>query len=243
MRPQRTCVQPHGTVARYVSGCSCFECCEEWRAYQRELKERPGTIDASPVREHVCALIATGFSTRAIAEHAQVAYNTVRGVRDGWWGSIRRDTAEAILSVSAPLPGPSGAWIPAAPTLALIRSLRRSHSLAAIARAAGLNSHKSLPQPGQRQVMARTAARVERAAEKLGRSRSVEITDALRDAIETDPRSINEIEDASGLKSGAIHHVLRRGSCTERTLHAVISGLGLTAYDLESNLTRERNPE
>lgn len=167
-RPQRSCQQPHGTVARYQAGCSCFECCEANAAYQREWKQDRGRlVDASPVRAHIKTLMHHGWKTRAIAEQAGVSYNTVRYCRTGRRPTIHRDSAAAILELTTvPLVTPSSALVPARPTLLLIERLRKDHSLEAIATACGL-SRKSLPQPGQRSVQARTALRVKEAAARL----------------------------------------------------------------------------
>jgi hypothetical protein len=171
-RPQRPCHQPHGTVSRYVAGCSCFECCEAWGAYQRDRKaeRRAGierTVDAAPVREHIRKLMYSGWRTRAIAEQAALSYNTVRYVRKGWRTRITRESAEAILTLTCvPLATTSTALVPARPTLQRIERLRRRFSLQAIADAAGV-TRRALPQPGQRSVQARTARRIRDAAERL----------------------------------------------------------------------------
>jgi len=168
-RQTRPCRQPHGTVARYQAGCSCLTCCDAWRDYQAEWKlDRDRLIDAAPVAEHIERLIRLGWRTRGIAEQAGVSYNTVRYCRTGRRPAIHRDSAAAILSLTLrALPTDSTALVPARPTLELIERLNRSGvSLEAIAREVGV-SRKSLPQPGQRSVQARTAKRVREAAERV----------------------------------------------------------------------------
>jgi hypothetical protein len=168
-RAQRGCRQPHGTVARYVAGCSCFECCEAHNDYQREYRSDGGgrLVDAAPVVAQIRKLMASGWGTRAIAEQAAISYNTVRYVRTGRRTRMTRESAEAIMTLTiAPLLTQSTALVPARHTLQLIDRLRRDHTVEAIAVAAGL-SRKSLPQKGQRSVQARTALRIRRAAERL----------------------------------------------------------------------------
>ena len=167
-RVQRPCSSPHGTTARYVAGCSCFECCEAWRVYQVEWKADPDPrlIDAAPVAEYIAKLRHNGWHNRAIAEQAGVAYNTVR-----FAGTLRptihRDTAAAIMSLATvPLPTDSTALVPARPTLRLIARLRRDFSEQRIADECGV-SRKSLPRHGQRSVQSRVAKRVQDAAARL----------------------------------------------------------------------------
>lgn len=171
-RPQRGCRQPHGTIARYVAGCSCFECCEANAAYQRRWKadHRAGierVVAAGPVKEHILKLMRMGWGTRAIAEQAAVSYNTVRYVRTDRRSRISKECADAILTLrGAPLCTTSTALVPATPTLRLLERLRRTFSLEEIAGAAGI-SRKSLPRHGQRSVQARTAKRIRDAADRL----------------------------------------------------------------------------
>lgn len=169
MRPQRDCRQPHGTIGRYTAGCSCFDCCEAKVEYQRAYRAEGGgrLVDAAPMREHIERLMSTGWRTRAIAEQAALSYNTVRYVRTGRRNRVTQESLDAVLTLGvAPLATPSTALVPARHTLLLISRLRRRHSLAAIAAAAGL-SRKSLPTWKQRRVQARTALRIRTAAERL----------------------------------------------------------------------------
>ncbi|MHB1324010.1 MAG: hypothetical protein ACYCXZ_06670 [Coriobacteriia bacterium] len=169
MRPQRACNQPHGTVARYVAGCSCLPCCNAWRDYQVEWKaDTARLVDAAPVAEHIKVLIYNGWRTRGIAEQAGVSYNTVRYCRTGRRPTIHRDSAAAIMSLplQTPIPTDSSALVPARSTLRLIARLNKHHSMEAIAREVGV-SRKALPQQGQHSVQARTAKRVKDAAARL----------------------------------------------------------------------------
>jgi hypothetical protein len=171
-RQQRVCRQPHGTVARHQAGCSCLPCCDAWAAYQYEWKrDTPRLIDAAPVRERIRLLGYNGWRTRGIAEQSGVSYNTVRYCRNGWRPTIHRDSAAAIMSLplQTPIPTDSTALVPARSTLRMIERLRKHHSLAAIARECGV-SVKSLPQPKQHSVQARTAKRIKEASARLRRA-------------------------------------------------------------------------
>lgn len=164
-----TTTQPHGTIARYQSGCSCLTCCDGWAEYQRVRKAEntPRIVDAAPVRDHIRALTSHGMKRRAIAEMSGVHYNTVRWIHVGVSERCHRDTAEAILSLRGPLDSESTALIGAYQTLRLIARLRtEGHSTERIAAACGIK-RGSLPQPGQRSVMAKNALRVKRAADAL----------------------------------------------------------------------------
>jgi len=107
VRPQKPCHQPHGTISRYTSGCSCLECCEAKRRYNAK------TFDAGrkhyirqnqpsePVRRHVRRLL-NHMSARSIAESACVSRTTVKAIRDGRYSTVKRETADAILGVCVP---------------------------------------------------------------------------------------------------------------------------------------------
>ncbi|MFD8919409.1 hypothetical protein ACFV0Y_16520 [Streptomyces sp. NPDC059569] len=65
----------HGTLSRHkYHGCKCDTCVENYRAYQRSRHRKQGygtwqpLIDAGPVRQHLLALNAAGFSWPVIAE-------------------------------------------------------------------------------------------------------------------------------------------------------------------------------
>lgn len=171
-RPQRRCLQPHGTVARYSAGCSCLSCCNAWADYQklRKAERKEGftrIVDAAPAREHIRHLIACGWRMRAISEQSLVGFTTVHDVLDGRRLRIRRDISEAIMTLGpSARPTESTALVPARPTHRLIARLRRDFSLEQIARAMGI-SRSSLPRPAQRSVQARTALRVREAAAQL----------------------------------------------------------------------------
>ncbi|WP_017602227.1 hypothetical protein [Nocardiopsis lucentensis] len=81
---------PHGTRARYVTGCGCAPCKAANRTYENHrnrqaLYGRPTTdlVDAEPVREHVRALIAAGMGTRTIAAAAGTTRQHVTALLNG----------------------------------------------------------------------------------------------------------------------------------------------------------------
>lgn len=92
--------RPHGTHARYRSGCHCEECRAAAAAYERA--RRRGELlmrDADEAREHVLRLIDHGMSCQGIATAAGVAFNSVARLAAGERQRMRHDTAEAILAV------------------------------------------------------------------------------------------------------------------------------------------------
>ena len=167
-RPQRPCRQPHGTVARYVSGCSCLTCCDEWRRYRAAYNSGGHRLrDPLTARRHIAYLKSNSrMSYRAIAECAGLALNTVRSIADGTTKRIHPETHDALLTVRGPVPSTSGALVTARPTHGIIAALRTRFTLAEIASAVGVHP-TSLPYPGQRRVMRRTHLRIADAAKRL----------------------------------------------------------------------------
>lgn len=170
-RPQRPTRSPHGTNARYVAGCSCFECCEAHAAYQRERGCRTvkTNVPLEVVRAHIDHLKREHrMSRRAIADMSGVSYKTLRNIDDGVFESVTAATAEALLALRGPVASDTTALISAAPTHRLIARLQaRGISRRRLALEVGI-AVKSLPQKGQRRVQARTAQRIREAAERLG---------------------------------------------------------------------------
>lgn len=173
-RPQRPCRQPHGTMARYVAGCSCFDCCNAWRDYLREKKtaDQPSMVDATPIRDRIKVLEYNGWRWRGISEQAAVSYASVRDCRTGKRARVHREFAEAVMSLplQTPIPTDSTALVPARSTLRLLERLRRQYGLRATAEACGVH-WTSLPHRGQHSVQARTAKRIREAADRLDAQR------------------------------------------------------------------------
>ena len=97
MRPQRPCRQPHGTTARYASGCSCPECCEAWRLYQAA---KPRRIPAEYAEARIRYLGQGGVSLRRIAKASGKSRSTLHRILHGGVRHVARDTYEAILGVA-----------------------------------------------------------------------------------------------------------------------------------------------
>lgn len=170
MRAQRKTNALHGTATRYGAGCSCFECCNAWAAYQRDHKRDvdPSLVPIGPVLDHIAKLKHNGWRVRAIAEQSGVSRTTIFNAIYGRTTTMHRDNAAAIFALTTvPIPTEATYLVPARPTLLLIKRLNRDHSMNTIARECGLSSHSSLPRPGQHSVQCRIAKRVQDAAQRL----------------------------------------------------------------------------
>lgn len=102
MRPQKPTHQPHGTVTRYVSGCSCIDCCEAWAAYAREARDGRAYVrrNLSPARVRRRILeLQPHIGLVEIAKRAGVDRTTVRHIRDGKYATVKRETYDAIMGV------------------------------------------------------------------------------------------------------------------------------------------------
>lgn len=109
----------HGTTSRYKVGCRCDACRDnqrrrmtKWRLRTGEDRvrgartvARPDRIDATPVRAHIAALIASGWSLAAIDREVGLVRHAYK-IANGRHPKILRETAAAILAVS-PLPDPA----------------------------------------------------------------------------------------------------------------------------------------
>ena len=101
MRPVKPCRQPHGTIARYTAGCSCFECRVVWTEYQVARSRTPQKVDKAEAMRHVARLKAQGMDYQDIAFAAGMAMSTLTHVRKHS-RMIRSETADAILGVMGP---------------------------------------------------------------------------------------------------------------------------------------------
>lgn len=208
VRQQRPCRQPHGTVARYAAGCSCFECCEAHRKYMAFHKlEGPFTTDGDEARAIIRRLRAAGHSRRAIAEGAGLGYRTLRLIESGESSNVRVDTLEALKAYRT-APHRSTAQIPARSTLRLIERMARSGmSRSEVAHRLGLSYGSSLPRKGQRTVRATTAARVEELALSCGvLKRPVDMERVM--ALHAQGMSAEEIAGVVGCTSRTIFRAL-----------------------------------
>jgi hypothetical protein len=182
MRRQRPCTRPHGTVARYAAGCSCFECCEAWRFYQRDYRAGEGrSVDGDPARRLIAYLERVGHSRRAIAEGSGLSYRTLRAIESGESKRVHADTMEALKSYRHPPTG-SSALVPAEHTRHLLALITKRMTAQAAADALGV-SRRSLTTASQRCVQYRTQERAERLALLCGATKhpaDVERYDLLR---------------------------------------------------------------
>jgi hypothetical protein len=95
---------PHGTRAKYVSGCKCLMCKAAASRYavQRKFARLKGDtrelVDAGQIRDQICQLHQGGMSNRAIAAAAGVSLSIVIGIRSGVKLRVRRHIAKAILA-------------------------------------------------------------------------------------------------------------------------------------------------
>lgn len=95
----------HGTYSRYGRhGCRCNACREAGRTYRRLLGyDRVNgiarRIDPTPTRTHAELLIARGWTQAQISVAAGLNSAQVSEVLAGKYATVRRRTADAILSV------------------------------------------------------------------------------------------------------------------------------------------------
>lgn len=107
----------HGTVSRYKNrGCRCEDCRranarwqKRWRVAQ--ISGDPYTLPALGCARRLQALMAIGWSSRALAAECGLSYRTLDDVRCMHQPRVYRATAEAIVEVFDRLcmtPGRSG---------------------------------------------------------------------------------------------------------------------------------------
>lgn len=143
-----TAYPPHGTRARYVrEKPKCALCRAANSAYQtRRTRQRAygrkPFIDATPARDHIRQLQATGMGRRRVAELAGLAPSVVTALLYGRRGHqptnrIRPDTAAAILAVE---PG-HATRVPALGARRRLQALvALGHPQARLARALGMTA-------------------------------------------------------------------------------------------------------
>jgi hypothetical protein len=98
----------HGRMGTYNNGCRCDACrrANRLRRARWDLNTRYGAVptfvDAAPVRAHIAALRASGWTLaeigREIGRGSRGVHHIVVG-HSATSPSVRRDTAEAILSL------------------------------------------------------------------------------------------------------------------------------------------------
>lgn len=119
---------PHGTRARYVSGCRCEPCTIANRTYARERDrafnrgDRRILVDATPARRHLNALSRRGIGYKAAAAFAGIGHTLAFRVSTGKARHLRAHHAAKILGVGNGARA-DGARIPSNATLRRVRRL------------------------------------------------------------------------------------------------------------------------
>lgn len=142
----------HGTVSSYSGGCRCEDCRS---AKAADLRERslhdariawgaapPRLVDATPARQHIQALRASGMGVRTIAAEAGVVPAVIQRLvgwnRDRPALKLRPDTEAKLFSVRPGTLAPS-TLVPAGSTGRKVRALiAAGHPRIAIAAAVGI---------------------------------------------------------------------------------------------------------
>jgi hypothetical protein len=158
--------KPHGTRARYVSGCKCMHCRAANSNYNTErtrLRAGGDTRDIVPAkaaRQHVRHLSTRGVGYKAVADAARVAPSIVLQIRSGTRKQIRQNTERQILAVDESVRGDK-ALVSAAPAWAKINDLlERGYTRGQIA--VWLGCKNRALQLKRDMITARSAMRVER---------------------------------------------------------------------------------
>lgn len=101
----------HATRARYLRGCRCEPCRDAHRRYSKAYKHRvkadpstgvpaaPMRLDATPVREHVRALLDSGWTKAAIQREAGLATSHCSHLLSGEYPTIHRRVAARLLDL------------------------------------------------------------------------------------------------------------------------------------------------
>lgn len=100
-----------GSRARYLRGCRCEPCRDAHRRYSKAYKHRtkadpntgvpaaPMRLDATPVREHVRALLASGWTKAAIQREAGLATSHCSHLLSGQYRTVHRRVAARLLDL------------------------------------------------------------------------------------------------------------------------------------------------
>jgi transcriptional regulator with XRE-family HTH domain len=159
--------KPHGTHARYVSGCHCFHCRVAHSQYNVERERAKaagdfnGIVDATPVREHLRMLSRQGVGYKSVADAAGVSKTILSNILAGRRTRVRARTMRAVLAVDKSAIA-DHALVPSGPTWRLLDELlERGFSKAQLARWMGSKTPAIQFKRGGL-ILARTASRVER---------------------------------------------------------------------------------
>lgn len=159
--------KPHGTHARYVAGCHCFQCRVAHSRYNVERDRAKaagdynGVVDAAPVREHLRKLSRQGVGYKTVAEAADVSKTILNNILAGRRTRVRARTMRKVLAIDKSAVA-DHALIPSGPTWRLIDELiGRGYSKAQLARWMGCKTPAIQWKRGG-MILALTASRVER---------------------------------------------------------------------------------
>lgn len=101
----------HGTRARYLRGCRCEPCGDAHRRYTKAYKHRtkahpltgvpaiPTRVDVQPIRAHIDALLASGWTKAQIQREAGLTSSHVSHISLGHYPTTNRRIAARILAL------------------------------------------------------------------------------------------------------------------------------------------------
>lgn len=163
----QTCERkPHGTRARYVSGCKCLRCRAANSRYscgaqrRHDAGETGNIISAAAARKHLTKLSSSGIGRRSVSEACDVAQSILHQIKTGKRLRIRASTERKILMVDVgaarggTLVSGTQAW------RLLDRLLERGFSKAQIAKWLGYKSPAIQIKRGR--ITGRVAANIQR---------------------------------------------------------------------------------
>jgi hypothetical protein len=159
-------IKPHGTRARYVSGCKCPQCRAANSRYSCEAQRRhdageTGTIvPADAAREHIQKLAKAGVGRRAIAAASDVGATIIHEIKLGRGLRIRASTERKILSVTADARSAAALVSAASAWRRVNELLQRGYTRGQLA--LWLGAKTPALQLNKKTITAKSAARVER---------------------------------------------------------------------------------
>ena len=149
---------PHGSILRKdSSGGVCGRCGQQ---FVREETWR-GLVDAAAAREHILALAEKGVGYKSVADAALVAMSTVFTIKSGRVTRIKAQVSQAILEVDEEAIA-DYTLVDAAPSWRIVRKLMRRHDYTKKRIAEELGQGSMALQMGKKQVLAKTAHRLEK---------------------------------------------------------------------------------
>jgi hypothetical protein len=169
-------MKPHGSRARYQTGCRCLPCRSANSHYsnigraRRAAGEYEELVDASVAREHLQALSRVGVGRRTVAVACDVAESTLWDILSGKCDRIYKRTSDRILAVDENSRA-DRCLVDSAPTRKLIADLvgpRRGYSKTQLAQWLGLHK-RGLHFLKRKRITARSATSLERLYQAIER--------------------------------------------------------------------------